>query len=27
LASQRTVLTADQTAFSDLPGIELRLHR
>ena len=27
LASQRTVLTADQTAFSDLPGIALRLHR
>jgi tRNA(fMet)-specific endonuclease VapC len=27
LASQRTVLTADQAAFSDLPGIELRLHR
>lgn len=27
LASQRTVLTADQKAFADLPGIELRLHR
>jgi tRNA(fMet)-specific endonuclease VapC len=27
LASQRTVLTADQTALSDPPGIELRLHR
>ena len=27
LATQRTVLTADQTAFSELPGIELRLHR
>jgi tRNA(fMet)-specific endonuclease VapC len=27
LASQRTVLTADQKAFAELPGIELRLHR
>ncbi len=27
LASQRTVLAADQTAFSGLPGIALRLHR
>jgi len=27
LASQRTVLTADQTAFTDLPGVALRRHR
>ena len=27
LASQRTVLTADQTAFTDLAGVALRRHR
>jgi hypothetical protein len=27
LASQRTVLTADFTAFDDLPGVNVHLHR
>jgi tRNA(fMet)-specific endonuclease VapC len=27
LASQRTVLTADLTAFEDLPGVAVRSHR